>query len=122
MRTAGLALATTSGAARSIEATLRSPDLGGEHRLQLRVRAAGAAAQALVVQLDDLAHERPKHRAGRLVHPLHVAEMARILHRDPEVERLDVGEASDVRSEPLLDVEDPRGERMCAAPVPSSRP
>ena len=78
----GLALATTVAperrAARSIAATLRSRIVAGQLGLQRRVGAAGAAAQPLVVELDDVG-DVAEHGAHRLVGPLHVAEVARIL-------------------------------------------
>ena len=53
-------------------------DLAGQRRLERRVGAAGAAAQAVVVELDDVG-DVAEHGAHRLVGPLHVAEVARVL-------------------------------------------
>ena len=77
----GLALATTCGPARSMAPALRSTDLPGELGLQRRVGATGAAAQPLVVELDDIGN-RCQHRAHRQMGTLHVTQVARILHGD----------------------------------------
>ena len=44
------------------------------------------------------------------VHPLHVTEVARVLHGDPEVERVGRGQPVEVDRHPLVDVEHPGGE------------
>ena len=53
-------------------------DRAGQRRLQRRVGAAGAAAQPVVVELDDVG-DVAEHGAHRLVGPLDVAEVARVL-------------------------------------------
>ena len=54
-------------------------DVAGQRRLQHGVGATGAAAQSVVVELDDVG-DAVEHGAHRLVRPLHVAEVARVLH------------------------------------------
>ena len=95
-RSPGLALATTvapdRAAARSIAATLRVAHVAGERRLQRRVGAAGTAAQALVVELDDVG-DLAEHGPHRFVGPLHVAQVARVLddHRSERRRRAAAG-------------------------------
>ena len=78
----GLALATTvapdRAAARSIAATLRARTSTRQRRLQRRVGATGTAAQALVVELDDVG-DLAEHGPHRLVAPLHVTQVAGVL-------------------------------------------
>ena len=79
----GLALATTvapeRSRARAIGRHLAIADRRRQLRLQRRVRAAGAAAQPLVVELDDV-DVAARARSARLVGLLHVAQVARVLH------------------------------------------
>ena len=58
-RSPGLALATTAAPERSIGRQLAGPDVAGQLGMQRGVGAAGAAAQALVVELDQ------RRRTGR---------------------------------------------------------
>lgn len=47
-------------------------NLSCELWLQHCVRTACATAHAVVFELNDFTHERSQHRAGRLVHSLHM--------------------------------------------------
>ena len=64
-----------------MDAELAVADVVGEIGVQHAVGTAGAAAQTVVVELDDIG-ERLEHAAHGEVGPLHVAQVARILHRD----------------------------------------
>ena len=74
----GLALATSPAAGTLDRRQLALADLPGQLRLQRRVGAAGAAAQAVVVELDDVG-DGAEHGAHRRLGALHVAQVARIL-------------------------------------------
>ena len=118
----------SGAAARSMAPTLRVADVAGQRRLQHGVGAAGAAAQPVVVELDDVG-DAVEHGAHRLVRPLHVAEVARVLHDHGRAAgALDERQAVEPRRQPLVDVDHPRRERARRRPCrggarsPSSPP
>ena len=90
-------------------ASLRCPDGHRHRRMEGAVRTARPAAQAVVVQLDDLdvAGQRHPHRE---VGPLDVAEVARVLDGDRPQRAAGGRELVPVLGQPLVDVEDPRAE------------
>ena len=107
----GFADATTNGPSPGRGADRR--DLPVAHRTRERrlgdaVRAAGAAAEAVVVELDELVAVA-QHRADRALGVLHVAEVARILDDDGRPGRPQRREV--LFREPLGEVADPRRER-----------
>ena len=71
-----------------------------------RVGAAGPTAQALVIQFDEFPNDRAQNRAGRLVRPLDVTQVARVLNRDTQVERSTLRKLVDPGGDELADVED----------------
>ena len=112
----GLALATIVAPVRVVAlpmaSTLRARTRRRQGRLQRRVGAPGAAAQPVVVELDDVG-DVTHHRPHRFVAPLDMTEVARILHdhrAEPAVGRRRRGAGRPGR-EPLLDVDDPGRER-----------
>ena len=111
----GLALATTRApvrtVARSIGVELALPDGARQLRLQRAVRAAGAAAQAVVVELHHVGHVG-QHRADRT--PIVRCTWRRwhgswtMTGRQPTGHRRQPVQPS---GQPLVDVEDPGAER-----------
>ena len=93
-------------------AELAGADLIGQLGLEDRVGPAGATAQSVVVQFDQLADVRGEHGARREMDALHVAEVARILHGDTQVERCGGRESLDVQRQPFLDVVHPLRELL----------
>ena len=73
--------AGASPAAAPERGDLAVADLAGELGLAHRVRAAGAAAQAVVGGLAQPVRRR-EHGAHRALRLLHVAQVARVLHDD----------------------------------------
>jgi hypothetical protein len=61
---------------------LSGANVSGHLRMQRGVRTARAAAQAVIVELDQLPDKRSQHRADMFVHSLHVAEVTRVVDRD----------------------------------------
>ena len=108
----GLADTTTgrSGPARRSAAALRSRMLGRELGLQRRVRAARAAAQAVVVGLGERVR-RAEHGSHRAVRALHVAQVARVLHDEGRRRCRASGERA-LLGDPLGEVAHPGAERL----------
>jgi len=75
----------------------RARELGFEHR----VRPAGAATEAFVVELDELGDKGREQDSRRLVDALDVAQVARILDGDTSDERRDRRKVADPRCQPL---------------------
>ena len=90
---------------------LAFPDRRCDLGLQCRVGATCAAAQAIVVQLDDVdiaCEDTPDRSLG----PLDVAKVARVLDRSRAGAPASAAGSSSTRSaEPLMDVAHPAGER-----------
>ena len=100
----GLADATIASTGAADGRDLAGPDVAAQARLEHRVGPAGAAAQPLVVQLDevDVAGEHGPHRA---VAALDVTEVARILHRHGSGQAPAGGEPVEVLGEQLVHVD-----------------
>ena len=97
-----------AGAANRVDLALSQ--LGRHVRMHDVVGAARTTAQTFVVELDQLCIRR-EHRAHVLVGPLHVAQVARVLHRDAPREP-PLGQTVDALGQPLVHVAHASGEGM----------
>ncbi len=80
----------------------------GQFGMDHRERPAGAAAATVVVELHNLVDIAGEQLANRHVGPLHMAEMAGVLHRHPQGEAPPTRQGH-VRHDPLMDVVHPAG-------------
>ncbi len=86
-------------------------DLASQFRLQGRVRTAGAAAESIVVEFDDIS-DVTQQRSYRIDHSLHMAKVARILDDHLLPLACCNRKSVDTLGQILVQVEDPGAERL----------